>query len=314
MEMSPAIYSLIEQDGLKSAVPPFLHIDYRKDLNKLVFSGSRIDTITFKNWVLEKQINMKQKSLKTDHSILKFLRSVDCVEMSRELFISHGITAVYTIENGDVVVIGSTERALAEAEKRVNMVLISKSLTIEDKSVLQLLQWLDLISSLEYLYTAKMRTLFIDWSTYEDKLIVSGFREPVIEVSEKIECFIEKHTTIEETVCVKSHAVVKFIKDKKTQHWQHLIKSDKMKESFDSVRPWIKLSGERTSVESAVTFFKSLADALYTDTLIIKKAGAKEYFMEQGKIMLSMFVKEDGFVVVLQEDDMLGEENDGFSQ
>ncbi|RXN11598.1 poly [ADP-ribose] polymerase 14-like protein [Labeo rohita] len=87
-----------------------------------------------------------------------------------------------------------------------------------------------------------------------------------------------------------------------------------MKVSFDSMRPWIKLSGERTFVQPAVTFFKSLADALYTDTLIIKKAGAKEYFMEQGKIMLSMFVNEDGFVVVLQEDDMLKEENDDFSQ
>ncbi|KAK2871255.1 hypothetical protein Q8A67_023782 [Cirrhinus molitorella] len=82
-----------------------------------------------------------------------------------------------------------------------------------------------------------------------------------------------------------------------------------MEVSFDSMRPWIKLSGERTFVQPAVTFFKSLADGLYTDTLIIKKAGAKQYFMEQGKMMLSMFVKEDGFTVTLQEDDMLKEEN-----
>ncbi len=62
---------------------------------------------------------MKQKHLQINRSILEFLRSVDCDEMSRDLFISHGITAVYTIENGDVVVIGSTERALNEAEKRI---------------------------------------------------------------------------------------------------------------------------------------------------------------------------------------------------
>ncbi|XP_052422902.1 protein mono-ADP-ribosyltransferase PARP14-like [Carassius gibelio] len=314
MEISPAMYSLLEQDGLKSAVPPLLQIEYKKDTSKLVFSSSKMNTIIFKNWVLEKQINMKRKPLQIDRSVVEFLRSVDCDEMSRDLFISHGITAVYTIENGDVVVIGSTERALAEAEKRVNIVLTSKSITVEDRGVLQVLQWLDLIRSLECLHnTAKMGTLLVDWSVNRDKLIVSGFRDSVKEVSESIECFIEKHTRIEETVCVKSHAVVEFIKDRKSKEWQHFIKSDKVKVSFDPKGPCIKLSGERAFVQPALTFFKSLADGLYTDTLIIKKAGAKKYFTEQGKMMLSMFVREDGFMVVLQEDDMLEEEND-FSQ
>ncbi|KAI2659876.1 Protein mono-ADP-ribosyltransferase PARP14 [Labeo rohita] len=120
-------------------------------------------------------------------------------------------------------------------------------------------------------------------------------------------------TTIEETVHVKSHAVAEFIKDRKSQDWQNLVKSDEVKVSFDPKRPCIKLSGERTFVQPAVTCFKSLANDLYTDTLIIKKAGAKKYFMEPGKIMLSMFARENGFVAVLQEDDMLEEEKDSKS-
>ncbi|KAL0182439.1 hypothetical protein M9458_021814, partial [Cirrhinus mrigala] len=48
-----------------------------------------------------------------------------------------------------------------------------------------------------------------------------------------------------------------------------------------------------------------LADGLYTDKTTIEKAGAKKYFMEQGKIMLSMLLKEKRFVMVVQEDDML---------
>uniref|UniRef100_A0A8C2BU43 Macro domain-containing protein n=1 Tax=Cyprinus carpio TaxID=7962 RepID=A0A8C2BU43_CYPCA len=80
------------------------------------------------------------------------------------------------------------------------------------------------------------------------------------------------------------------------------------------MRPLIKLSGERTFVQPAVTFFKSLADALYTDTMIIKKAGAKKYFMEHGKMMISMLLKEKSFVVVSQEDDMLDAEEDEFTE
>ncbi len=124
----------------------------------------------------------------------------------------------------------------------------------------------------------------------------------------------KSQTTIEENVQVKSHAVAEFIKDRKSQDWQHFTKSDELKVSFDSKKACIKLSGERTFVQPAVTFLKSLADGLYTDTLIIKKAGAKKYFMEKGKMMLSMFARENGFVAVLQEDDMLEEEKDDIFQ
>ncbi|RXN29688.1 poly [ADP-ribose] polymerase 14-like protein [Labeo rohita] len=313
VEISPAMYSLLEQDGLKNAsgVSPDLHIDYNKKMNRLIFSGLRTETLAFKTWVLEKKINMKQKYLQIDHSVLEFLRSVDCDEMSRDLFISHGITAVYTIENGDVVVIGSTERALSDAEKRVNTVLTTKDLTVEDQDVLQMPEWLDTKKQLQELFSTN---IFINVSKQRDKVIVTGFREQVMEASENLGCFLEKHTRITETVNVKSHAAVEFIKDKKSQDWQHFMKSDKMKVNFDFKRPRIKLSGERIFVQPALTFFKRLAEGLYTDTLTLKKAGAKKYFMEQGKMMLSILLKEKRFVVVLQEDYMLDEEEDEFTE
>ncbi|XP_048033781.1 protein mono-ADP-ribosyltransferase PARP14-like [Megalobrama amblycephala] len=315
MEMSPALYSLLLQDGLKSAVSPNLHIDYNKKINSLVLSGLNTEVLMFKNWVLEKKISMKQKPLKIDCSVLEYLRSVNCDEMSTDLFISHGITAVYTIENEDVVLTGSTEKALVEAEKRVNMVLKSKDLIIEDQGVLHMTEWQNLKKQLQELFnTSKKISVFINLSKQRDKVIVTGFKEPVMEVSENLGCFIEKHTRIEETVRVKSHATVEFIKDKKSQDWQHLMKSDEVKVSFDSKRPWIKLSGERGFVQPALTFFKGLADSLHTDTHIIKKAGAKKYFKEQGKMMLSMLLKEKRFVVVLQEDDMLEQEEDEFTE
>ncbi|XP_016340067.1 poly [ADP-ribose] polymerase 14-like isoform X4 [Sinocyclocheilus anshuiensis] len=316
LEISPAVYTLLERDDLKSAtaVSPHLHIHYNKQMNRLDLSGLHTEILMFKNWALEKKINMKQKPLQIDHSILEFLRSVDCDEMSTDLFISHGITAVYTIENGDVVVIGSTEKALAEAEKRVNAVLTTKDLTVEDQGVLQLPEWHDLKKQLQELFsTSKKTSVIIHLSKQRDKVMVTGFREPVMEVSQDLGCFIEKHTRIEETVRVKSHATVEFIKDRKLQDWQQFIKSDEVKVSFDPKRPWIKLSGERTFVHPVLTFFNSLADGLYTDTLIIKKAGAKKYFMEQGKMMFSVLLKEKRFVVVLQEDDILEEEEDQFA-
>ncbi|ROL54816.1 Poly [ADP-ribose] polymerase 14 [Anabarilius grahami] len=314
MEMSPAMYSLLLQDGLKSAVSLNLHIDYNKKMNRLNLSGLYTEILAFKNWVLDKKINMKRKPLKIDRSILEFLRSVNCDEMSTHLFISNGITAVYTIENEDVVLTGSTEKALVEAEKRVNMVLTSKDLIIEDQGVLQMPEWQDLNKQLQKsFHTSKNLSVFINLSQ-RDKVIVTGFRDPVMEVSENLESFIVEHAKIEETVFVKSHAAVEFIKYKKSQDWQHFMKSDKIKVNFDSKRPWIRLSGERGFVQPAMTFFKRLADSLYTDTHISKKAGAKKYFKEQGKMMFSMLFKEKKIVVVLQEEDMLEQEEDEFTE
>ncbi|KAK2871251.1 hypothetical protein Q8A67_023778 [Cirrhinus molitorella] len=316
MEISPAMYSLLEQDGLKnaSALSPHLQIDYDKKMNRLILSGLNTEILTIKNWILEKKLNIKQKPLQIDRSVQEFLRSVDYDEMSRDLFISHGITALYKIENGDVVVIGSTERALNEAEKRVNTVLTTKDLTVEDQDVLEMPEWLDLKEKMQKLFNTSKKTSVSIHVSQKDKVMVTGFREPVTEVSENLKSFMKEHTRIEETIRVKSHAALELIKDRKSQDWQHLIKSGKMKVNFDSKRPKIKLSGERTFVQPALTFFKRLVDDLYTDTLIIKKAGAKKYFKEQGKLMFSMLLKEKRFVVVLQEDDMLEEEDNEFTE
>ncbi len=62
MEISPAMYSLLEQNGLKSAASPHLHITYNKKINKLIISGLHTETLVFKNWVLEKKINMNRST------------------------------------------------------------------------------------------------------------------------------------------------------------------------------------------------------------------------------------------------------------
>nr|XP_055064621.1 protein mono-ADP-ribosyltransferase PARP14-like [Misgurnus anguillicaudatus] len=316
IEMTPGMYSLLLQDGLQTATAasPQLRLDYNKKMNKLHLSGVKTEILAFKNWVLEKKLNIKQTPLKIDRSLLEFLRSVDCDEMSKDLFVSHGISAVYTEENGDLVLIGSTDRALSEAQERLNVVLQTKHIIVEDQGVLALPQWHDLFKQVQSLYsTSKKRTVLIN-TTQRDKVIVSGFKEPVIEISQTLGDFIEKHTKIEEDVRVKSHAVVEFIKERKSQDWQCFLKSDKVTVHFDLKRPRIKVSGERMFVQPAMTFIKKMSDALYTDTLIIKKAGAKKYFKEQGQLMLSMLLRGSGFVVVLQEDHILEEEEQDYKK
>ncbi|XP_036450534.1 protein mono-ADP-ribosyltransferase PARP14-like isoform X2 [Colossoma macropomum] len=315
MEMSPAMVSLLLQEGLQhnaAAKYPELKLIYKKDTNQLALCGLSMEIVDIKNWILERRLRLKQKPLKMNPSLLEFLRSVDCEEMSGDLFTSKGISAVYTVENGDVVLTGSSDRALTEAEQRLQMALTSNILSLEDLSVLEKPEWRSLNDQLCDTYNlARKKTVVIKPSKHNDTLVVTGFQQPVLEVSRSLEKFINTHSRIEEVIRVKSCAVVKFINEKKSPVWKKLVKSDEVTVHFDPKRPLIRLSGERVHIQPAIENFQKIADALHTDRLTIKKAGAKKYFQEQGSMFL-MMMKEHRFVVILEESHMLEEDEDDY--
>ncbi|KAL6472151.1 hypothetical protein MHYP_G00183390 [Metynnis hypsauchen] len=142
-------------------------------------------------------------------------------------------------------------------------------------------------------------------------LEVSGFKGSVSEVFKSLEKFIHMNSTIEEVLRVKSCAVVKFINEKKSPVWKKLVKPDEVAVHFDPKQPLIRLSGERFHVQPAMENFQKIADALRTDRLTIKKAGAKKFFQEQGSMFL-MMMKEHRFVVVLEDDAMLNEDTENY--
>ncbi|KAL7848452.1 hypothetical protein AOLI_G00231700 [Acnodon oligacanthus] len=315
MEMSPAMVSLLEQEGLKqnaAAKYPELKLTYKKDTNQLTLCGLSVEIVDIKNWILERRLSLKQKIPKMDPSLLEFLRSVDCEEMSGDLFTSKGISAVYTVENGNVVLTGNSDRSLTEAEQRLQAALTSSTLSLEDLNVLEKPEWRSLNDELCDTYNlARKKTVIIKPSKHSDTLVVTGFQQPVFEVSRSLEKFINLHSRIDEVFRVKSYVVVKFINEKMSKVWKKFVKSDEVTVQFDPKRPFIRLSGERVHVQPAMENFQKIADTLRTDRLTIKKAGAKKYFQEQGSMLL-MMMKEHRFVVVLEESHMLEEDEDDY--
>ncbi|XP_026883853.2 protein mono-ADP-ribosyltransferase PARP14-like isoform X1 [Electrophorus electricus] len=312
MEMSQAMYLLLMQEGLKTsnaAKYPDLKLVYKKDTSQLMFLGLRMEIVDVKNWILERQLKVEQKALQINPSLLEFLRSVNCEVMSQDLFTSKGISALYNVEKEDIVLIASSDRVLTEAEKRLETVLAFHSLHIEDLSLMNNPELSTLIDQLCDTYNlSRKKTVLIKPSKQQNKLIVSGFKEPVTEVTKTLERFIDSHSRTEEAIRVKSNAVVKFIKEKKLQSWKNIVN---VKVDFDLKRPLIQVSGERKDVHLAMQVFQKIADTLHTDKMIIQKAGAKKYFQEQGSMFL-MMIKERRFVIVLEESYTMDENEDDY--
>ncbi|XP_060751201.1 protein mono-ADP-ribosyltransferase PARP14 isoform X1 [Tachysurus vachellii] len=315
--MPPAIFYLFQQEGLQtyaSAKYPQLELTYRKDNNQLQLTGLHMEIIEIKNFILEKRFHMKEKTLKLDSSLLKFLSSVDCEQMSRDLFTSKDIKAVYRFENGETVLTASTDNSLADAEKRLHMMLTLQRLPVEDLTVLEKPDWQDLTKQLNKLYnSSRNTTVLIKSSEHRNTVEVCGFQEPVREVSKSLEQFINKHSRIEESIRVNCYAVVKFIRDKKPQVWQNFLKGDELSIQFDSKRPLIRVSGERVHVQPALMAFQNITKSLHTDKLTIRKAGVKKYFQEQG-YMVFMMIKDHRFVVVLEDDSMREEFEESYPE
>ncbi|CAB1332829.1 unnamed protein product [Coregonus sp. 'balchen'] len=314
MDVSPAMFYILQQDGLRKRVAdeaPEMGFSYRDDTKKLILSGLVAEVYKVQNWILERKIKMNKKQLKLDPHLLDFLRSVDSMEMSQDLFTSRGISAVYSVEGGEVLLTGSSDRALADAEQRVKTALSLQSLMVEDQEVLRKREWKDLNKQLVDAYNSlKKKTVVIKLHPESrDRIIVSGFLDPVREVSNSLQDFVEKYSRVEEAVFVKSCAVVKFIQENKSQDWKHFAKGDEVNVGFDPRRPRIVLSGARLYVKKAKETFQKMVEAICTDELTIMKPGARKYFQEKGSMFVSMAMKDHGCVVLLQEDYMLEDDD-----
>lgn len=312
INMSSTIYLLFQQEGLQqsaSAKYPELELTYKKDTNQLRLTGLPIEIMDIKNLFLEKQLSIKEKTMKMVPSLVEFLRSVDSEEMSADLFTSKGISAVYRFENGDIVLTASTDKALTDAEKRLEMMLTLQRLSVEDLGVLGRPDWQDLTNQLHETYnSSRKKTMLIKSSKHMDTVVVSGFQEPVREVSKSLEQFINTHSMIEETIRARSYAMVKFVREKMPHVWQKFLKGDELNINYDPKRPLIRLSGERIHVQPVLKVFQNIIRNLHTDKLTIRKAGAKKFFQEQSS-MISMMMKEQTFVFVLEDASMEEEEN-----
>ncbi|XP_067113157.1 protein mono-ADP-ribosyltransferase PARP14-like isoform X1 [Osmerus mordax] len=313
VDMPPAKFNILQQMGIKKAVAAIsaeMHFSYVDITKKLVLSGLAAEVLKVRMWILERELEMKKKQLDVDPVLVDFLKSVDSMEMSQDLFTSRGISAVYHIEGRGIHLTGSSEGALTEAEKRLKGVLFLYHINIEDEGVLKMPEWKTLNNQLlDSCNTSKKKTVVINLERGLG-ITVSGFLEPVKEVSSSLEDFVKKYSRVKESVRVKSCAVAKFIEDNKSQDWKRFAKPDEVKVHFDPRRPRIFISGARLHVKEVMKAFRSIAADLCTDELKIMKPGAKKYFLEQGSMFLPTVMREYSCVVLLQENHMLDDEEE----
>ncbi|AWP07718.1 putative poly [Scophthalmus maximus] len=307
MILSPAMFYILKQAGLQKAsfdISPEMNISYDEGAKKLTISGLPEEVYKTKDWILERNVNMSKKQLIFPPCLLDFLKTVDPMDTSQDLFTSHGISAIYTIDHKGLILLGNSDSVLADAESRMNKVLSAVTLDVEDQEVLKLNTWVDLNQQLLDTYnSSKKKTVAIQIPPERrDKVTVSGFENPVKEVGRSLKKFIVNYARVQETIRVESCAVVQFIDKKKSHDLSSILKANDVTVDFDSERPRITIIGARLHVHKARSCLQEVINALSTDKLTMDKPGAKKYFQSQGSLFLSTMLTEFNCAVVLRPD------------
>ncbi|XP_030579267.1 protein mono-ADP-ribosyltransferase PARP14-like [Archocentrus centrarchus] len=305
MDLSPAQFYILKQEGLQKStvdISPEMKLSYDEGTQKLTIAGLPAEVFKTKAWILEKNVNMSKKPQNVPPCLLDFLRTLDPMDMSQDLFTSQGISAIYTIDSKGLLLLGSSDRALADAESKMKAVLAHQTVDVKDQEVLNLRKWVDLKQQLLDTYNlSKKKTVAIQMHPERrDKIAVAGFVNPVKEVSHSLREFIENYSQVQETLRVESCAVVQFIERKKTEEWSSITKNYEVSVNFDVERPRISIAGAHLHVQKAKSCFMELVSTLFTDSLTVDKPGAKKYFQTQGSIFLSSIMTEFKCVVLLR--------------
>ncbi|KAM7391015.1 hypothetical protein PAMP_021733 [Pampus punctatissimus] len=315
MNLSPAMFYILNQDGLQKAaqdISPEMSLSYTDDTQTLTISGLTAEVFQMKAWILERNVHMRKKHLNVPSCLQDFLKTVDSMNMSQDLFTSQGISAIYSIESKGVFLLGSSDSALDDAQSKMKAALSYDILDVEDQEVLKLHSWVDLNQKLLDTYnSSKKRTVAIQLHPERrDKVTVVGFLNLVKEVSHSLKEFITNYSRVQETIRVESCAVVKFMDKKKSQDCSNIAKDNDVTVHLDSERPRIIISGARLHVQKAKSCLKELSSALFTENFIVDKPGAKKYFQSQGSLFLSTVMTEFSCVVCLRPENQEEEEEE----
>ncbi|XP_034548949.1 protein mono-ADP-ribosyltransferase PARP14-like isoform X2 [Notolabrus celidotus] len=313
--LSPAMHYILKQEGLQKAAQdtsPDMDLSYDTSTQRLSIKGLSAEVYQMKSWILEKNMSMSKKQIEVPPSLLQFLKTVDPMGMSQHLFTSQGISAIFNVDSKGVSLVGSSDPALTSAESKMKEVLSFQTLDVEDQEVLKHNKWANLNKELLDSYNSskgKIVSIQICPGT-RDKITVAGFKNPVKEISRSLVEFISDHSRIQESVRVKSCAVVQFIDKRKSEEWSSIAKDNSVNVNLDSRRKRIVIAGARLHVQKAKSCFKELTDSLFSDNFSVNKPGAKKYFQSQGGLYLTNLMSELSCVVMLRPENDEEEEEE----
>ncbi|XP_034430831.1 protein mono-ADP-ribosyltransferase PARP14-like [Hippoglossus hippoglossus] len=306
IKVSPSIFHLLCQDGLQDKLIrlyPELKMSFTKDSPDLTVTGLRDEILEADKVIREAKYSLKRMNLEMDKSVLDLLRLEEQDELTKALLTSDGIDAAFEISAQRVELLAFSDRDLTKAEDHLKKLLMSQNISVEDCSVLKTLAWQDLVRQLQDANSKSCRRLQVLCTGKQ--VVVSGHKSNVMNVSSALENFLKQNAKVEESVDVKSNAIIEYIKKCKTSFLEQF--KDKVTVSFRNEA--ICLNGSRVDVTNCKTLFENLVQSLIFESVNVTKPGVKKFFQDKETMYVTSLFGNTGCLVQLV-DETSGGQND----
>ncbi|TNN79433.1 Poly [ADP-ribose] polymerase 14 [Liparis tanakae] len=304
IQMVPSIYHILSQGGLQDKllqVYPELKISFRKDGGDLTVTGFIDEISAASSAIYGAMLALKRQNLEMDKYVLDWLKDNQQEELTNALLTSEGIDAAFEINANTMQLVAATDRDLEEAVDHLKRLLVSQNIDVEDRNALAKPEWQDLVSQFENADDKSCGRIQIH--TAGQQVVVSGHKDGVKTVSDKLDEFLTQNAQVEETVVVKPNTIVEYI-EKLDASWLEPVE-DKVVVSYR--KEAIGLSGSRGDVAECKDLVDNLVSSVFFDIFEISMPGVKKLFKSKAVLYVSLLLSETGCLVQLVDGTSAGQ-------
>lgn len=273
--LPPAVLSVVFQGDLKEqlcSLYPQLEMARCKGRPDLTVTGLPEEITEAKNIIFARLFEIKCQRLQMDRFVLDLLKEEPEEELTDVFLTAHGINAAFRISGDGLQLVASTDKTLEDAEEHLVNLLITRHVDVEDADVLKMPEWDQIVSQTETANSGLHSKIQIH--TTDQKVVVCGHRETVVNVCSTLQDFLEQNAHVEETVAIKPNIILDYLK---ILHKSQIGKiEDKVAVSFKHEA--ICLSGSRADVLAGKCLVEKLVSLVSFKTLTLSAPGARKLF------------------------------------
>lgn len=292
--VSQAVYHVMCLDGFKENVLstyPDLTLTLQADSPNLIVTGLVEEISELKKALCDQSLDCKWHTLEADRFVIDLLKTHREEELTDAWLKANGFKSAFKVTDDGVRLVARNDRELEAAVDHLNRLLMSEYVDVADKTVLDMPEWKQLVSHLQDADVLPCKRIRVN--TSEQQVVVSGHKDDVARVSGKLRQFLTENARIEQTVQVRSSAVISYIQ-KSAVPWLHSVN--------DKVAVWcqkdaICLSGRYNRVSECKTLVEEQVAALALERFQVPTPGAMKIYRSQEAVHSSLILKDTGCVV-----------------
>ncbi|OCT96346.1 hypothetical protein XELAEV_18014022mg [Xenopus laevis] len=301
--LAPAFYEIMcksgQMDNIQSQLQ-YLKIEYEEATKTIKLCGLQEEVLSAKYEILSITQQLKSKSIPLDPHIIQFLGFNDNDLLSCMLFASHNINAIFRVEDNKVMLTGSSEKDLTEAEEQMRSELLCKKVVVEDKQILLNPLWESHKRHLLAIFTDDKCTIMIEDFVIgaENEVVIAGLAFSVEKAYQQIFDFVGN--AIVQVIEVQSLVLIHCIKAEERHLFREIAN---LNVSVSTEGKTITLRGLSPHVKEAADLIQKSLSSFHLEVLHINKPGAKTFYREREEMFVSEAMNTFQCWFHLQEDE-----------